>query len=99
TAFVLKRSFSAALLAWLAGIPERIGFDTEGRGLLLTRRVRYDREKPEADCFLDVLRAANMPVADNHLEAWWDPADSQAADEALSGQAGRHIVLHLTSSN
>jgi lipopolysaccharide heptosyltransferase II len=38
-ALLLTESFSSALLAWLAGVPERIGFAAEGRGFLLTRRV------------------------------------------------------------
>lgn len=38
-ALLLTESLSSALLVWLAGIPERIGHDAEGRGILLTRRV------------------------------------------------------------
>lgn len=37
-AVLLPNSFGAALLAWAAGIPERWGYATDGRGLLLTRR-------------------------------------------------------------
>jgi len=39
-ALLLTESLSSAVLAWLAGVPERIGYATEGRGILLTRRVR-----------------------------------------------------------
>ena len=39
-ALLLTESLSSAVLAWLAGVPQRIGYDAEGRGLLLTRRVR-----------------------------------------------------------
>jgi len=39
-ALLLTESFSSALLAVLAGIPIRIGYAAEGRGFLLTRRVR-----------------------------------------------------------
>jgi len=39
-ALLLTDSLSSAVLAWLAGLPERIGYAAEGRGLLLTRRVR-----------------------------------------------------------
>jgi len=38
-AILLTDSLSSALLAWLARVPERIGHDAEGRGLLLTKRV------------------------------------------------------------
>lgn len=106
TAFVLKRSFSAAMLAFLAGIPQRIGFDTEGRGLLLTRRVSYRPDAPESECFLDVLRAVDIPVRDAHLEGWWRPEEAEKAQALLTATESdashcepRHMVLHLTSSN
>lgn len=47
-AVIVNRNFRTALLARLAGIPRRIGFNTEGRGLLLTDRVPYDPLKHEA---------------------------------------------------
>lgn len=100
TAFVLKRSFSSAALAFLAGIPERIGFNTEGRGFLLTRRVPYQAGVHEVDSFLSVLEAAGVPVRDRHLESWWQPAEETNADDRMSRFGdGRHLVLHLTSSN
>ncbi len=38
-AILLQNAFSAALLAWLAGIPVRAGFRRDGRGLLLTHGI------------------------------------------------------------
>ena len=38
-AFLLHRSFTRALLIFLAGIPQRVGYDTKNRGFLLTHRV------------------------------------------------------------
>jgi heptosyltransferase-2 len=37
---ILPNSFATALALWRAGIPERWGYATDGRGLLLTRRCR-----------------------------------------------------------
>ena len=38
-AILLQNAFDAAWIAWRARIPERIGYDRDGRGLLLTNRV------------------------------------------------------------
>jgi heptosyltransferase II len=39
-AVLLPNSFGAALVVWRAGVPERWGYATDGRGLLLTRAAR-----------------------------------------------------------
>src|SRR5438093_4036990 len=39
SALLLTESLSSAILAWLAGVPERVGYAAEWRGPLLTRRV------------------------------------------------------------
>ena len=69
-AYVLKRSLSSASLCFLAGIKERIGYDTEHRGFLLTKKVQYDTNKHESLCFLDVLKADNIEIKDTYLENW-----------------------------
>ncbi|MBI2995568.1 MAG: glycosyltransferase family 9 protein [Candidatus Melainabacteria bacterium] len=55
-AFVLKRSFSSALLAALTGAKYRIGFSTEFRTFLLTHSVKYDKSLHESDNFLNCLK-------------------------------------------
>ena len=41
-AILLQNAFEAALLAFLAKIPERVGYNTDARTLLLNRSVRLD---------------------------------------------------------
>ncbi|RII27568.1 MAG: lipopolysaccharide heptosyltransferase II [Geobacter sp.] len=82
--YLLKRSFSSAIIAWLTGAPERVGFDTEGRGFLLTTRVPYRHDRHEVQNFLDVLRADGVRVEDDHLEAWLSPEEERFADEYLA---------------
>jgi len=102
-AYVLKRSFSSAVIAFLAGPRERIGFDTEGRGFLLTKRIPYRQDQHEVRNFLDVLRADGVPVVDEHLEAWLTPAESGFAETFLAERGispGQRIVgIHPFCAN
>jgi len=68
--YVLKRSLSSAIMAFLTGAKERVGFDTEGRGVLLTKKVKYNHNQHEVQNFLDVLRADGIKIVDDYLEAW-----------------------------
>lgn len=45
---LLPNSFSAAMTARLAGIPVRVGYDRDGRGLLLTHGLEAPRRSPPA---------------------------------------------------
>jgi len=83
TAYVLKRSFSSAIMALLSGARHRIGFNTEGRGFLLTKRVPYRPAQHEVLSFLDVLAADGIPVVDDYLESWSTPAELQTAHDLL----------------
>ena len=101
--YVLKRSLSSAIIARLSGAPERIGFNTEGRGFLLTKKVPYRHGQHEVQNFLDVLRADNIPIADDYLEAWLAESEKVFAETFLR-QAGvtpdeAVIALHPFAAN
>lgn len=99
-AYVLKRSLSSAFLAFLTGAKERIGFNTEGRGLLLTKKIPYSNSEHEIESFLNILRADNIPVTDNHLENWINPNDEKVANKILeSYKDDLKIQIHATSGN
>jgi heptosyltransferase-2 len=63
-AILLQNAFDAALLAWMAGIPERIGYNRDGRGWLLTRAIAVPEpgEIPRHERFyyLELLRRAGL---------------------------------------
>jgi len=101
-AFVLKRSFSSAALAFLAGIKERIGFNTEGRGFLLTKRILYVKNRHEIECFLDVLKADGISARDNHLENWISPKSEEKIQDIMSNydlSEKQKVLIHATSGN
>ena len=102
-AYVLKRSLSSAIIAFLSGARHRIGFATEGRGFLLTKTVPYRHDQHEVQNFLDVLRADGVPVLDDHLEAWVSDDERRFADTFLAqhGVAPTQalIALHPFATN
>jgi len=102
-AYVLKRSFSSAAIAFLSGARERIGFDTEGRGFLLSKRVPYRHDQHEVLNFLDALRADGVPVVDDHLEAWLSPEETAYAGGFLAERGvapgDRLVAIHPFCAN
>lgn len=83
--YVLKRSVSSGLLGIFSGARRRIGFNTEKRGLLLTRRISYQLDRHYVENLLDVLRADGIMPADNHLELWLTSGEKEFANDFLSG--------------
>lgn len=83
-AYLLKRSFSSALLVWLARIPWRIGHASEGRGWLLSRAVPDQRGRHRAESCLDLLRGDGFEVDDGRPENWVRPEDAAAVDVLLA---------------
>lgn len=72
-AILLQNAFDAALITWLAGIPERIGYARDGRSALLTQAIPVpepgDLPRHERFYYLELLRRAGMmerfPVSDS----------------------------------
>jgi len=63
-AILLQNAFEAALIAWLARIPNRIGYNRDGRGLLLTQAVpvpkRGEIPRHQRFYYLELLRRAGL---------------------------------------
>ena len=101
--YVLKRSLSSALLAFFAGIRERIGFNTEGRGFLLTKRTPYVIDRHEIDCFLDVLKTDDIDVRDSYLENWVDDTELACVKHTMLDNgvdfSKKIVIVHATSGN
>lgn len=62
-AILFPNSFESALVAFLAGIPHRVGYEADGRGILLTVRVDRDEEllrRHQVDYYVNLLQAVGL---------------------------------------
>lgn len=76
--WILPNSFRSALLAFLSGARERIGYDTDGRGFLLThRRPAPPPMRHQVHDYDDLLTSRGLEAAD------WDP-ELKPTGEALA---------------
>jgi lipopolysaccharide heptosyltransferase II len=90
SALLFQNAFDAAWIAWRAGIPERIGYNRDGRGLLLTKKVPVPQlgEIPAHEKFyyLELLRRSgwldalpDVPEIVLHVDA----QDAERAEHRL----------------
>lgn len=84
-AFVPDRSPALALLTLLARIPYRSGLDSRGRGIGLTCAVTVDDRQPrhEVDIYLDVARAAGLPLPSVPRLEYYPTAEAQVQATTL----------------
>ena len=72
TAYVLPNSAKSALVPWLARVPLRIGYQGEGRALLLHRRLPNPAGRPPMVAFYGALAGGGFDAAARprlHLDA------------------------------
>jgi heptosyltransferase II len=83
--FLLHRSFSRALISWLAGIPERIGYHTPKRGFILTKSIKPPPVESlhRIDYYLNIIQKAGLTVSDRHTEFFVTQDDIKAVEEFL----------------
>lgn len=85
-AFIPDRSPALALLTLLAGIPYRAGLNSKGRGLGLSVAAEVDDAKQarhEVDIYLDVARAAGLPLPAPPRMEYHPTTAAQAEADAL----------------
>ena len=105
---MLTNSLRPAVLAWLAGVGERIGYDRSGRGSLLTTRLAVPRRDgriaptPMVQYYLKLAEAAGCPASSLRLELALRETDRQAAEtvwQTLGLRAdGRVVALNSSGA-
>jgi lipopolysaccharide heptosyltransferase II len=94
--FLLHRSFSRALLCWLAGIPERIGFYTRKRAFLLTKKVIPPERDSlhRIDYYLSLIEKTGFRAEDRYSEFFVSEDDRKIVEELLKSRSvGKNDLL------
>lgn len=87
TAILMQNAFEAALLAFLARIPQRIGFTTDARSLLLTERINTWRPLKKGhliDYYLGLMRGAGIAAQNKKLLIHITPEETAEARQFLT---------------
>jgi lipopolysaccharide heptosyltransferase II len=110
TAVILPNSFRSALVTAMAKIPRRVGYDRDGRGVLLTDRLLARRTLegfvpvPTRDYYLGLARYLGSADPDPAMRLFTRPKHDAQADELLrrggfDPDAGRRLVLLNPGAN
>jgi heptosyltransferase-2 len=97
-AWLLPSSFRSALVPFLAAVPERIGYATDGRSALLTRRLPLPpRDRHQLRDYDPLLRSRGVEPDREPPRLPVPPAAARRADEVLAAarlsSAERSLVL------
>ncbi len=102
-AYVLKRSMSSAFLCFMAGIKERIGYNTEFRSIFLTKTLKYNHHQHESLCYLDVLKRDDIEVKDTYLENWVTDEETKKVKQLFEqnniSESSIKAVVNVTATN
>ncbi len=96
---VLDRSPLLTTIPFLAGIPCRIGLDSDGRGFSLTHKVPCPPDRHDVELYLDTARGLGVSISEPHLE-FYPSQDDMAWAEARLAEAFRptgHKTLPLVA--
>jgi heptosyltransferase-2 len=92
TAYVLPNSLKSALIPWLAHIPRRIGYQGEGRVILLNKRLPNPAGRPPMVAFYSALAGPNSSGGERPLMKFSASA-LEAAEQAAGVHGGAYWVF------
>lgn len=97
-AFILHRSFTKALVTFLAGIRERVGYPSKNRTKLLTKIVAEPAEEiHKVDYFLKIADSCGITAKSRSYEFFINDSHRNYIAELLrkEGVSGKDVVLVL----
>jgi heptosyltransferase-2 len=86
-AVLMQNAFEAALISFLGGVKERLGYNTDARGILLNRAVKMDpvlKKGHLIDYYIHILKGAGLKTDGRHLDLFLADTDRQAATALLT---------------
>ncbi len=94
-AILMQNAFEAALLAFLAGIPERVGYNTDFRTLLLNRSVCMDpalKKKHLIDYYIGILEGVGLKPDGRNPDLFISEKDKDFARQFLDDMGLGHGI-------
>lgn len=84
---LMQNAFEAGLIIFLAGIPERLGYNTDGRGLLLNRGIPMNpgyKERHLIDYYRRIVKKAGLIDDGPHLDLFLTDEERVGAGQILA---------------
>jgi heptosyltransferase-2 len=99
-AILLQNAFEAALIAVLAGIPNRLGYNTDARNLLLTHCIRLTpalKRVHQIDYYLGILEGASLKSDSRQLTLVVTDEERKHAEKILAkhGITGKDRLIGI----
>lgn len=94
--FFLKNDRFFTLLAFFAGVKNRIGFNIR-RNCFLTHKSSYNEDKHEIDCYLNLLKILNIKVENDKTELWSDRINDSYINDLLLNINCKKVLIQAYS--
>jgi heptosyltransferase-2 len=95
-AVVFHNCFDAALVPFLAGVPERIGYLREMRGVLLTKKLPFPATPVhQVDHYLELAALAGASTEERTPELFVTPEEEQWGRRLLDGRNARRPLVGI----